>query len=204
MSFDIGWCRKLSRHTNTIVNRNGSKGLLQTIALSQQRRRGGNEVVVANHTPRHRIRKNKVTILAQTFLRRLGYGNIHLTIVFVSDQKIKQLNRDFLNHPWPTDVLAFPMSTPRSRNRAELKTRSSHTSRGTLTFLGEVVISPLRAKIQAKRFGTSWSQELTRYIGHGILHLSGYTDRTRHQQRRMRNAEDRLMKSVSAISMRVT
>jgi probable rRNA maturation factor len=73
-------------------------------------------------------------------------------VVLVSDKRIAQIHRRFMNDPGPTDVITF-----------------QH---------GEIVISIQTAKRQARRFGTTLDRELRLYIVHGLLHLQGFDDKT--------------------------
>ena len=135
-----------------------------------------NQVVVENLQSRIRLRQKAIVSATRKVLARLGYRKTTLSLVFVSDRKIKQLNQRFLRHNWPTDVLAFPLKEK--------------------DYLGEVIISPERARVQAKAYETPFGEELFRYICHGVLHLSGYSDKLEREKRRMRRAEDKLIKLV--------
>ncbi|MDR0330723.1 MAG: rRNA maturation RNase YbeY [Chitinispirillales bacterium] len=75
-------------------------------------------------------------------------------IVLCSDYMIRKLNRAYRGKDKPTDVLSFCFGDP--------------------DLLGEVYISLQRAKVQAKRYGTSYEEELKRLLVHGLLHLIGY------------------------------
>jgi probable rRNA maturation factor len=142
-----------------------------------------NRVIVSNHITKFRIRIKRVANLARAVLKQLKYRNTLLSVVFVSDPAMRRLNQKFLRHDWTTDVLAFPFAKG-----------SRQGSEGRNFFVGEILISPTRAKVAAKRAGVSVADELGRYVCHGILHLSGYRDKTRLEQGRMRRAEDRLLK----------
>ena len=75
-----------------------------------------------------------------------------VAVVLVSDKRIAEIHRRFMNDPAPTDVITF-----------------DH---------GEIVISAETAKRQARQFGTSLAHELRLYLVHGLLHLSGFDDKT--------------------------
>lgn len=83
-----------------------------------------------------------------------------LTIALVDDVRIQGLNRDFLGHDAPTDVLSFPA------NQTDPET-------GCL-YLGDVVISPGRAAEQAWERGHSLEAEMQLLVVHGVLHLLGH------------------------------
>jgi probable rRNA maturation factor len=88
-----------------------------------------------------------------------------LTIVFVSDVKIKELNRKFRNKNHPTDVLSFPYEP----DSYDLENQN---------FLGDIVISAETAKRQAQQHNLTLEKEIKQLILHGILHLCGYDHET--------------------------
>ena len=55
-----------------------------------------------------------------------------------------------------------------------------------------------KAWVQARRFGTTWQQELVRYIVHGLLHLNGYDDRRQHERNRMKRRENQLVRVLTS------
>jgi probable rRNA maturation factor len=76
------------------------------------------------------------------------------TVVLCSDYLIRKLNRKYRRKDKATDVLSFHI--------------------GDDDLLGEVYISLQRAKVQARRYGVSYEDELKRLLIHGLLHLMGY------------------------------
>lgn len=98
----------------------------------------------------------------------------HINIVIVSDNKIKQLNKKFLNKNHPTDVLAFHLGTT-----------------------GEIIISAERAKIQASEMKHSLEDELIYLIIHGILHLQGYDDADTCGYNEMKKKQDGIFTEIS-------
>ncbi len=95
----------------------------------------------------------------------LGRSQQSATIVFVADEVIKKLNRQFRGKNYATDVLSFP-SEPEAFEVDQQK------------HLGEVVISVQRAAAQARDNGVSFSNEVKQLILHGLLHLSGHDHET--------------------------
>ena len=83
------------------------------------------------------------------------------TIAFVSDRRIRELNKRFRGFDKATDVLSFPAETDEF---AESQERN----------LGDIAISVERAATQAKENGLSYEQEIAQLILHGLLHLCGY------------------------------
>jgi len=94
-----------------------------------------------------------------------------IVVVLISDDRMADLHRRFLHQRGPTDVITF-----------------QH---------GEIFISVSTAKRQAREFGTSTLAEIELYIVHGLLHLSGFDDRTPAATRRMRAAEARVLKNAA-------
>jgi probable rRNA maturation factor len=125
-----------------------------------------------------RIKKTVKKILAS---KRIRQGS--LSIVFVTDAKIKSLNKRYKKHDYVTDVLSFDLRTPLKSERSAI-------------LLGEIVISPATAVRQSKEYGTTLDQEMMLYVIHGILHLLGYDDHTPARIKQMRLQEKRLLKFV--------
>ena len=86
---------------------------------------------------------------------RLGYS-VPVCCLVTDDQELQKLNRDFLQHDYPTDVLSFP----------PLDTTEHQP--------GELAISIERAEAQAAFYGHSLYDELRILILHGMLHLAGF------------------------------
>jgi len=82
------------------------------------------------------------------------------TIAFVSDRRIRDLNRQFRGIDKATDVLSFPAGEDSSTN------------------LGDIAISVEGAEVQAKENDLSADQEIAQLILHGLLHLCGYDHET--------------------------
>jgi probable rRNA maturation factor len=85
-----------------------------------------------------------------------------LTVAFVSDRRIRELNNIFRDKNRPTDVLSFPYE-PDQYDYLE-----------TENFLGDIVISVEQAQRQAKENNLTLENEIKQLILHGILHLVGY------------------------------
>jgi probable rRNA maturation factor len=84
-----------------------------------------------------------------------------VTVAFVSDRAMRELNRRWRGKRGTTDVLSFPA-------------RQDEFERAAGATLGDVVISAERAGAQAAEHGLSFETEVEQLILHGILHLCGY------------------------------
>jgi probable rRNA maturation factor len=100
-----------------------------------------------------------------------------LSIALVNDAKMSQLHEEFLGIPGPTDVLTFELD---------------ENEKGSVTS-GEVVICVPEAQRQAQQRGSSVERELLLYALHGMLHLSGFDDRTEAGYRKMHRKEDEIL-----------
>ncbi|MGN6435107.1 MAG: rRNA maturation RNase YbeY [Agriterribacter sp.] len=98
-----------------------------------------------------------------------------LHYIFCSDDYLLQINKDFLNHHYYTDIITFELSSQKGLVQ------------------GEVYISIDRVKENAQELQTSFKNELHRVIFHGALHLCGYKDKLKEEIITMRKAEDRLL-----------
>ena len=149
----------------------------------------GNLVFVTNYFPRFRIKPKALGTFSHHVLLRLGFKHTAISFIFVSDSKIKRLNREYLGHDWATDVLAFPYG-----NSSRGAKRVNHGR----SFLGEIIISPMRARLSSKRFDSLFQKEFARYMCHGILHLKGYSDHSVRARAVMEKVEDQLLKTFAS------
>lgn len=99
-----------------------------------------------------------------------------LEIALVDDEAIADLNRRYLNHAGPTDVLSFDLGELQE-GRVE----------------GQIVASVPTAEREAKRRGHRVQAEIILYCLHGTLHLLGHDDREPDQAARMHRLEDELL-----------
>ena len=90
-----------------------------------------------------------------------------ISVSFVDNQKIHELNREYRDRDSPTDVLSFPMW-----EKEELADGSALD--GHAVTLGDIIISAEKAKAQAEEYGHSIEREITFLSVHSTLHLLGY------------------------------
>ena len=109
---------------------------------------------------------------ATAVLEGEGIQAAKVGLAFVDNAHIHRLNKQFLNHDEPTDVLTFPYSTPKAKKLE-----------------GEVVIGYEVAVEYAADRGHAVDRELILYVIHGCLHLCGYDDTTAKAERQMRAKE---------------
>ena len=112
-----------------------------------------------------------------------------LAIFIVRSPEMAQLNETHLQHEGPTDVITF-----------DYLEKPNQVSRPLTVLHGEIFVCFDEAVSQARRFRTTWPDELVRYIIHGLLHLRGYDDQRPADRRRMKREEDRLLKEIARCS----
>lgn len=96
-----------------------------------------------------------------------------INYIFCSDDYLLDINRQYLNHDYYTDIITFD-----NRESAEEP------------ILSDIFISVDRIKDNAQNLGIEFSQELYRVLIHGVLHLLGHADKTEQQQADMRKREE--------------
>lgn len=89
-----------------------------------------------------------------------------VTISFVSNDRIHELNRDYRGIDRPTDVLSFECDN--------IPFEDEDVSSGFEYELGDVIIAPEVALAQTQEFGTTFEEEISLLVVHGLLHLCGY------------------------------
>ncbi len=120
----------------------------------------------------------------QQILENLGLQNSEISILLVTDAKIRKLNAQYRNIDKPTDVLSFP------QDNDGLDELDIH-------LLGDVVISVETAKRQAREHGHTFSEELTLLLIHGILHLTGLDhERSSKEAKQMRQKTNILFQEI--------
>jgi probable rRNA maturation factor len=109
---------------------------------------------------------------ARTVLEGEGISDAQISLALVDNATIHRLNRQYLQHDEPTDVLSFPLS---ESNADKLE--------------GELVIGAEVALAQAEERGHDVQAELALYVIHGLLHLCGYDDHLPKDAAEMRKKE---------------
>ena len=115
-------------------------------------------VEVVNRQRRLKLHTEAWSTFADKALHAIGKSESSATIAFVSDKRIRELNRQFRGIDKATDVLSFP---------AEEKVN-----------LGDIAVSIDTAAMQAKENGLTLDGEIAQLILHGLLHLCGYDHET--------------------------
>lgn len=99
-----------------------------------------------------------------------------LQYIFCSDEYLLEINKQYLQHDFYTDIITFGLSDPGQPVE------------------GEIYISVDRVRENAVNFGSTFKREMHRVIFHGALHLCGYKDKKKEEEITMRKTEDKYLK----------
>lgn len=106
-----------------------------------------------------------------------------VSVLFVDNEKIRVMNRDYRDKDQATDVLSFP----------QYDDVHGETEKEVHVLLGDIVISLERAMEQAKDFGHSLTRELCYLTVHSMFHLFGYDHMTEEDKKVMREREEKIL-----------
>jgi probable rRNA maturation factor len=146
-------------------------------------------IEVVNRQRLARIDARSVASLVDTTLGAIGRAEANLTVAFVRDRVIRDLNRKFRGNDRVTDVLSFPAEDERG-----FASEVSIFVSGVSAFLGDIVVSTDTALKQADNAGHSFDREVNELVIHGVLHLCGYDHETDRGQ--MNRLELRLRRKL--------
>jgi probable rRNA maturation factor len=141
--------------------------------------------MILNRQRRIQIPMEKLRDFMERAQKQLRLPNDSLTVCFVTDAQIARWNRSYRGKRGPTDVLSFPAEAGVKTQKAQTnqKTQGTTAAVGAGTpivakYLGDIAISPVVARRNARRFGRSLENEMRVLILHGMLHLIGYDHET--------------------------
>jgi probable rRNA maturation factor len=119
--------------------------------------------------------RTQVRAWLDTVAKRHAKKIEQLNYIFVSDKRLLQINKDFLQHDTLTDIITFP----------------GEAAKGVIS--GEIYISIDRVRDNARQYQQSATTELHRVMAHGLLHLCGFKDKSSKDQLTMRSQEEKAL-----------
>lgn len=128
-------------------------------------------VEIANQQTERKIDADRLKRAVSLVLGEHAVRDATISLAVVDDRLIHELNRRYLDHDDPTDVLSFV-----------LEQRADHLD-------GEIVVNAEMAAARAPLFGWDAGDELLLYVIHGALHLVAYDDQSDADAAKMRQAE---------------
>lgn len=118
--------------------------------------------------------ERKVTRWIRSVAADYGFAVGNINYIFCSDERELEVNREFLNHDYYTDVITFDYSTASTLN-------------------GDIFISLDTVRSNAQMVGVRFEDELLRIIIHGVLHLTGQGDKTPETKVQMTEKEEKAL-----------
>lgn len=112
----------------------------------------------SENIPMPKIAKRKVNAWIKEVASKHGYKLGEITYIFCDDQKILEVNREYLKHDYYTDIITFDYTEGK-------------------VISGDLFISLDTVKSNSEKFSTSYEEEFYRVVIHGILHLCGINDK---------------------------
>lgn len=134
------------------------------------------------------FKRSYVKKVLETALTELGQPSeqLEVSLSFVSEEQIKQLNNEYRQVDNVTDVLSFPAIENPTRGVIDVSAHSADLNPDTwLLSLGDIMICLPRAKQQAKEYGHSVKREVAFLALHSLLHLLGYDHMTEEDEQQM-------------------
>jgi probable rRNA maturation factor len=137
------------------------------------------------------MKKNNITVCNQSgskivlkdifrtvefFMKVQKRSAAFLSISFIEDHEMEELNLKYLSHKGSTDIITFDYSDKSD----------------PLMIDAEIIICTDQAKRQAKEFSVTFPDELCRLVFHGLLHLTGFDDTDPKSSKQMKKKEDEL------------
>ncbi|KIQ94783.1 putative rRNA maturation factor [Anoxybacillus thermarum] len=109
-----------------------------------------------------------------------------VSITFVDNEKIREMNRDYRGKDQPTDVISFALE---EMGEEEIEIVGVDVP----PVLGDIIISVPKAREQAEQYGHSFMRELGFLAVHGFLHLLGYDHETEEEEKEMFTKQEQLL-----------
>lgn len=143
------------------------------------------KILIRNQQRLRSLNRERISRTAEKILTILKQPRAELSIFFVGDRKMLQLNSSYRGIRKSTDVLSFDSQVPVIHD-------------GPDHAIGDVVINVYRAQSQAETAGTGFYDEVCRLLVHGTLHLLGYDhEDTAYRARKMKKKEEELLNAIT-------
>lgn len=127
---------------------------------------------------------NSLKKIGKIILRKERKDRLELSVAFLKEPKMRELNRIYRGKDKSTNVLAFPGGNAKI------------PSEGEGLGLGELVLCPMVIRKDAKKYGITFKTELYRIFIHGLLHLAGYDHEKDADFKRMSRKEEQYLSLV--------
>ena len=130
-----------------------------------------------DNTPYKLRNWQEVKKLVEAIIRNEGKTTGEISFIITSDDYLRNINKEFLNHDYFTDVISFNYSFDN-------------------IVAGEIYISEDTVRNNSIEYNVDLDNEMLRVIIHGVLHLAGYNDETDTEKQKMKQLEDKWMVTI--------
>jgi probable rRNA maturation factor len=155
-------------------------------------------IYLQNNTRGSGLDAHALSDVLERLLAEIGERGASVSLTFVRDAEMRELNRAHRAKDAPTDVLSFPLYPPDAFDRAGVTRPLATTADGPERMLGDIVVSVDTARRQAAEYDAPLAREVQRLLIHGVLHLAGH-DHAEAGERAVMEAEERRL--ADAIGM---
>lgn len=153
------------------------------------------QIVIENSSRSYCINSHRCSAISEKLLKRYGLARMGLSIQFVGQKTMRDLNRKYRGKDRSTDVLSFPQKQFREPLRTS-RVKEYPTSLVPES-LGDIVISLKDAEKNARRIGQSLDREVAFLLVHGFLHLCGHDHMHPKEEAVMLEEQKILMRDLS-------
>jgi probable rRNA maturation factor len=115
-----------------------------------------------------------------------------LSVTFVKNERIQEINREYRGKDQPTDVISFAME---EMGEGEMEIIGEHLPK----HLGDLIISTEQAVLQSEEYGHSYMRELGFLTVHGFLHLLGYDHMNEDDEKKMFTRQEDILKEYGLV-----
>lgn len=117
-----------------------------------------------------------------------------ISLLFVGEEEIRQLNYQYRDKDAVTDVLSFPLENDVAAYLSRPDSMPGHS-----LLLGDIIICATRAAEQAQEYGHSLEREIFFLFVHGLLHLLGYDHMEKEDEKIMRSLQTAILTDIGQI-----
>ena len=167
-----------------------------TIPSRKSRMSAAMQILISNEQTAVAVSEDELRRVALLTLEAEGVVEAEISIAVVDDPAIHRVNRDYLQHDYPTDVISFLLDSGAADPRS-IPASAGHKGRGFGKWLhGDVILSGDTALREAREYGWEPQAEVCLYLVHGLLHLCGYDDLCDAEQALMRSREREILEQL--------
>lgn len=146
------------------------------------------------------FKRHYITKVLEAALAHLSQPSeqLEVSVSFVGEDEIRELNKEYRNNDNVTDVLSFPAVENPDRGVINVEEHAADLNPETwLLNLGDIIICLPRAKAQAKEYGHSLKREVAFLALHSMLHLLGYDHMNDEDEQQMTSLQKQILDKLN-------